>query len=139
VGGLFGLLGAVPSRPRPTRADISGTLEVNYKLALNVLGLLIFGVLFWISARRGETDPVCGVSVDRARAISKRVEGETLYFCSEHCLDATSAAPSRERQHRRARRRGVTVAAAEGAATERPGAWSRVGFRRARLTLERGA
>ncbi len=94
VAGLFSLLGAVPSGPRPTRADIFGTLEVNYKLALNVLGLLIFGVLFWITARHGETDPVCGMSVDRARAISKRVEGGTLYFCSAHCLHAYERVPA---------------------------------------------
>jgi YHS domain-containing protein len=28
------------------------------------------------------------MKVDRARAITKQVAGERLYFCSEHCLHA---------------------------------------------------
>jgi uncharacterized membrane protein YraQ (UPF0718 family) len=50
VDGLFGALGAVPSGPRPTRADIFGTLTVNYKLFLNLLGVVVFGALFWLTA-----------------------------------------------------------------------------------------
>ncbi|MGZ6617181.1 MAG: permease, partial [Solirubrobacteraceae bacterium] len=38
VGGLFSLLGAIPSGPRPSRADIFGQVTVNYKLFLNALG-----------------------------------------------------------------------------------------------------
>lgn len=53
VNGLFGGLGLIPTGPRPSRGDIFGTLSVNYKLFLNVLGLLIFGALFWLTARRG--------------------------------------------------------------------------------------
>jgi len=51
VDGLFGLLGLVPTGPRPTRADIFGSVQLDYKLALNVLGLAIFSVLFWLTAR----------------------------------------------------------------------------------------
>jgi uncharacterized membrane protein YraQ (UPF0718 family) len=49
VDGLFGAAGAVPSGPRPTRADIFGTLTVNYKLFLNALGVVVFGALFWLT------------------------------------------------------------------------------------------
>jgi Cu+-exporting ATPase len=37
--------------------------------------------------RRGATDPICGMRVDRAKA-SYRLEqgGRTYYFCSEHCM-----------------------------------------------------
>ena len=37
---------------------------------------------------RGATDPVCGMKIDKARAIRLEVEGETLYFCSEDCASA---------------------------------------------------
>jgi uncharacterized membrane protein YraQ (UPF0718 family) len=44
--GLFGAAGLVPSGPRPSRADIFASVAVNYKLVLNVLGLVIFAALF---------------------------------------------------------------------------------------------
>jgi uncharacterized membrane protein YraQ (UPF0718 family) len=52
VSALFGALGAIPSGPRPQRADIFGSVAVNYKLFLNILGALIFAVLFWLSGTR---------------------------------------------------------------------------------------
>ena len=87
VAGAFSALGLVPSGPRPSRADVFGTLGVNYKLVLNVLGLAIFAALFWLTARRGATDPVCGMKVDRARAI----HAHGHFFCSEHCRHAYEA------------------------------------------------
>ncbi len=86
----FSGLGLVPEA-RPTRGDIFGSIEVDYKLALNVLGLLVFAALFGLTARRGVTDPVCGMKVDRAKAVTKTVEGETFSFCSDHCLQAFEA------------------------------------------------
>jgi uncharacterized protein len=91
VDGLFSLIGAVPTGPRPSRGDIFGQIQVNYKLFLNVLGVVIFAALFWITARRGATDPSCGMSVDKHKAIKKEIAGETYYFCSEHCLHAFEA------------------------------------------------
>ena len=88
VDGLFSALGLIPTGPRPTRADIFGSIELDYKLVLNLIGLLIFAALFWLTARRGTTDPVCGMKVDPARAISREIDGETFYFCSEDCLHA---------------------------------------------------
>jgi hypothetical protein len=87
VGGLFSLLGAVPAGPRPTRADIFGSVRLNYKLVLNLLGLVIFGALFLLTARRGATDPMCGMRVDRDNAI--RAAGR--FFCSEDCREAYHA------------------------------------------------
>ncbi|MGA2925436.1 MAG: permease [Solirubrobacteraceae bacterium] len=85
VDALFGAVGAIPAGPRPARADIFGTLAVNYKLALNVLGLAIFAGLLALTVRRGASDPVCGMQVDRARAVRATVAGQTLYFCSDGC------------------------------------------------------
>jgi uncharacterized protein len=88
VDGLFSALGLIPTGPRPSRGDIFGSLQLDYKLFLNLLGLAIFAALFWLTARRGVTDPMCGMKVDRAKAIAKELGGETFYFCSEHCLHA---------------------------------------------------
>jgi uncharacterized membrane protein YraQ (UPF0718 family) len=52
VDGLFGLLGLIPTGPRPSRGDVFGSVELNYKLFLNVLGLAIFAALMWLSRRR---------------------------------------------------------------------------------------
>jgi uncharacterized membrane protein YraQ (UPF0718 family)/YHS domain-containing protein len=93
VDGIFSALGLIPTGPRPTRADIFSSIAVNYKLALNVLGLGIFAGLFWLTARRGATDPVCGMKVDRAKALTKTLDGKTRYFCSTNCLHAFEADP----------------------------------------------
>jgi uncharacterized membrane protein YraQ (UPF0718 family) len=53
VDGLFGLAGLVPTGPRPTRDDIFGSVELDYKLVLNALALAAFVVLFWLSRRDG--------------------------------------------------------------------------------------
>jgi uncharacterized membrane protein YraQ (UPF0718 family) len=45
---LFGAAGLVPSGARPSRADIFASVAVNYKLVLNVLGLVIFAGFFWL-------------------------------------------------------------------------------------------
>src|SRR3954453_2304159 len=84
VDAAFSALGLIPGGARPTRDDIFGSIEVDYKLALNVLGPAIFVALFWLTARRAATDPVCGMKVERAKAV--RAHGE--YFCSEHCAGA---------------------------------------------------
>jgi uncharacterized protein len=95
VDGIFSALGLIPTGPRPTRADIFSAVHVDYKLALNVLGVVIFAALFWLTARRGVTDPVCGMKVDRNKAVSKELGGETYYFCSNHCLHAFEAEPDK--------------------------------------------
>jgi uncharacterized membrane protein YraQ (UPF0718 family) len=87
LAGLFSASGLIPSGPRPSRADVFGTLSLNYKLILNLLGLAIFAALFWLTARRGATDPVCGMKVDRSRAI----HAHGHFFCSEHCRHAFEA------------------------------------------------
>ena len=36
-------------------------------------------------------DPACGIYSPRDSAISARVDGKTLYFCSERCREAYAA------------------------------------------------
>ncbi|MEK6251168.1 MAG: permease [Actinomycetota bacterium] len=98
VDGMFSAADVIPTT-RPSRDDIFGSVEIDYKLFLNVFGLIVFAALFWMTRRRGATDPVCGMRVDRQKAVRKEVAGETLYFCSEHCLHAYEAEPARYRPH----------------------------------------
>lgn len=98
VDGVFGLAGLIPSS-RPSRADVFGSVQLDYKLVLNVLGLVVFAALFWLTARRGATDPVCGMKVDRAKALRLEHEGGELFFCSEGCrsrFEADRAAQAAE-------------------------------------------
>jgi uncharacterized membrane protein YraQ (UPF0718 family) len=60
VDALFSALGLVPTGPRPSRADVFGGVEANYKLVLNVLGTAVFATFFWMTARLGGTDRACG-------------------------------------------------------------------------------
>ena len=90
VQGLFSALGAVPSA-RPSRADIFGSLAVNYKLVLNLVALAVAAALVWLTARRGATDPICGMKVDRDKAVVSELANRTVYFCSPHCRDSFSA------------------------------------------------
>jgi YHS domain-containing protein len=95
IDGLFSVTGWLPSGPRPNRADIFGSIQVDYKLLLNIVGLAIFGALFWLTVSRGVSDPVCGMKVDKSKAVTKDLGGETFSFCSEHCLHAFEAHPER--------------------------------------------
>jgi uncharacterized protein len=95
VDGLFSVLGLMPMGPRPTRADIFSSITVDYRLALNTLGVAIFAALFWLTTRRGATDPVCGMKVDRTTALIKELRGRPHYFCSIHCLHAFEADPNK--------------------------------------------
>ena len=105
IDALFGVLGLIPTGPRPSRGEIFAGIQLDYKLFLNLAGLLLFAALMALTARRGATDPVCGMRVDRARAIHRDVADRRHYFCSEHCLHAyeaergTAAPPAARAEH----------------------------------------
>ena len=94
VDGIFSAVGLIP-QTRPSRADIFGSVALNYKLFTNILGLAVFAALFALTFRRGATDPVCGMQVDRAKAVRVEQGRQTHYFCSEHCARAFAAKTSR--------------------------------------------
>jgi uncharacterized membrane protein YraQ (UPF0718 family)/YHS domain-containing protein len=95
VDGLFGGAGLIP-HTRPTRGDIFSSVKVDYKLFTNVLGFAIFAALFGLTVRRGATDPMCGMKVDRKRAVRLERAGHMHFFCSEHCMHEYE---SREAEH----------------------------------------
>jgi uncharacterized membrane protein YraQ (UPF0718 family)/YHS domain-containing protein len=84
IDGIFSAAGLIPS-VHPKRSDVFRPVGLDYKLVLNVLGLLVFGALFALTMRRGATDPVCGMTVDRAKARTSVRDGVTYYFCGEGC------------------------------------------------------
>jgi uncharacterized protein len=62
VEALFGGLHLIP-HVRPTRADIFGSVEVDYKLFANIAGLIVFATLMGLSVRRrGAAAPRRGLS-----------------------------------------------------------------------------
>ena len=92
VDALFSALGLIPDT-RPSRDEIFSSVQFDYKLWLNLLGLVIFVALFWLTARRGVTDPVCGMKVDRTQALHAAYAGRTYHFCSENCRSQFQADP----------------------------------------------
>jgi uncharacterized membrane protein YraQ (UPF0718 family)/YHS domain-containing protein len=87
VDALFSGLGLIP-HVRPARDDIFSSVKLDYKFVLNVLATALFAALFALTMRRGATDPVCGMRVDRHKALHSEGPDGTVFFCSEHCRDA---------------------------------------------------
>jgi uncharacterized membrane protein YraQ (UPF0718 family) len=58
VDGLFSAAGLVPTT-RPSRNDIFGSVQLDYKLVLNLIGLAVFAALFWLGRRDSAAAPPC--------------------------------------------------------------------------------
>jgi uncharacterized membrane protein YraQ (UPF0718 family)/YHS domain-containing protein len=87
IDAIFGAAGLVPAT-RPSADEVFGSARLGYKLVLNVLATAAFVALMLLTVRRGATDPVCGMSVDRATAVTLNDGRRIVYFCSEHCRHA---------------------------------------------------
>jgi len=53
VDAIFSAAGLIPTN-RPSREDIFGSVQLDYKLVLNVIGVIVFAALFWLG-RRGQS------------------------------------------------------------------------------------
>jgi uncharacterized protein len=60
VDALFSAAGLIPTT-RPSRDDIFGSVQLDYKLVLNLIGLAVFAALIWLSRRRSEPAPAAQV------------------------------------------------------------------------------
>src|SRR5262249_26321033 len=69
----------------PARSGVFMPVGVDYKLFLNILAAGIFVALIAVTLRRGATDPVCGMTVDRAKALRLDGDGRPYYFCGPGC------------------------------------------------------
>jgi uncharacterized protein len=96
VDGIFSALGLVPSK-RPSIDSISSRgISWNYTTFLNLLFFGVAAALFALTIRRGATDPVCGMTVDRhAGKPTATYGGHTYHFCSEGCRAKFEAEPQR--------------------------------------------
>ncbi|HET6964887.1 MAG TPA: permease [Acidimicrobiales bacterium] len=99
---IFRALGWIPTaKPGEVVGD---TVQWNYTTVLNIVGLIAFGLLYWLYRNRERfgggagyaKDPVCGMQVETAHAPATLVhQGQRIYFCSEHCADRFGATPDR--------------------------------------------
>ena len=86
IDGIFGAARLVPDT-RPKRSGVFMPIGLDYKLVLNILGLLLFAVLVGLTFRRGAKDPMCGMTVSRANALRLEHDGATYYFCGPGCRE----------------------------------------------------
>jgi uncharacterized protein len=95
VDGIFSGLGLVPEE-RPSVDSITERgISWNYTTALNIVFTLVAAALFWLTVRRGARDPVCGMTVDRAKALSAVHGGKRYFFCGPGCRAKFEADPER--------------------------------------------
>ena len=59
VDGVFIALGLIPET-RPSRADVFGSVQLDYKLALNIVATGVFLALMWLSRRESGYRVECG-------------------------------------------------------------------------------
>jgi YHS domain-containing protein/uncharacterized membrane protein YraQ (UPF0718 family) len=103
---LFSALGLVPET-RPSIESITERgIELNYTALLNLIFTLVGAALIWLTLRRGYTDPVCGMRVDRHQTPHHtRWQHQTVYFCSADCRERFEANPDHYAKTRKARTR----------------------------------
>ena len=76
-------------------------------------------------------DPVCHMQVDEASALKAERDGQTHYFCSDHCRRKSMEANQQERKHHRDRKQGdarYICPMCEGVESDRPGSCPRCGM-----------
>jgi uncharacterized protein len=95
VDGIFSGLGLIPEE-RPSVDSITERgISWNYTTALNIVFTLVAAALFWLTMRRGARDPVCGMTVDLAKAETAVHRGKRHFFCGPGCRAKFEADPER--------------------------------------------
>jgi YHS domain-containing protein len=91
---LFSALGLVPET-RPSIESITERgIELNYTAVLNIFFTAVGAALWWLTMRRGSTDPVCGMRVDRYQTPHhSRWHDRPVFFCSAGCKETFDADP----------------------------------------------
>jgi uncharacterized membrane protein YraQ (UPF0718 family) len=106
IAGIFSGAGLIPET-RPTPSDVFGSIELDYRLALNLLAVIVFAGLFWLTMRRGITDPVCGMKIDREKgttaggtaAADQHDDGAASPNCGLRLRRSTPATGGQDRRH----------------------------------------
>ena len=95
VDGIFSAAGAIPEHRPSIDSITSRGITWNYTTALNIVFTLVTVGLFGLTVRRGARDPVCGMTVERPKAVKSEFRGKTFYFCGRGCRDRFEAHPER--------------------------------------------
>jgi uncharacterized membrane protein YraQ (UPF0718 family)/YHS domain-containing protein len=95
VDGLFSAAGLIPTTRPSIESVTERAITWNYTAVLNILFTLVFVALFALTFRRGVRDPVCGMTVDRGKALSLDHGGRRYYFCGSGCRAKFEAEPER--------------------------------------------
>ncbi len=85
VDGIFSWLGLVPSTRPSIDSIVERGITWNYTAVLNILFTIVAAVLVALTLRRGARDPVCGMTVDRSKALSLEHNGKRYFFCGPGC------------------------------------------------------
>ena len=94
VDGLFSLFGLVPTRRPSIESIAERPITWNYTSVLDLVFVVVFVALIALTLRRGEKDPVCGMTVDRhAGGPTSVYSGRTVFFCGPHCKHTFDADP----------------------------------------------
>lgn len=95
----------IPTPGRPSMIVHTG-FQWNYTTVLNILAIMGFAVIYWLYRHRDTAggrfakDPVCGMQVEIEHAPARRVaDGQTTYFCSDHCAHRYDADPPAGHDH----------------------------------------
>ncbi|HYX87895.1 MAG TPA: permease, partial [Gaiellaceae bacterium] len=95
VDGIFSAAGLIPEHRPSIDSITSRGITWNYTTALNIVFTLVTVGLFGLTVRRGARDPVCGMTVERPKAVKSEFRGKTFYFCGRGCRDRFEADPER--------------------------------------------
>jgi len=95
VSGIFGLAGLIPSERPDVDSITERAIGWNYTTFLNIVFLGVAAALIGLTLRRGERDPVCGMTVSRTSAFQSEWNGKTYYFCGPGCQARFEADPER--------------------------------------------
>jgi len=85
VDGIFSWAGLIPTTRPSIESVTERAIGWNYTTFLNVVFTLVFLALFALTLRRGARDPVCGMTVDRGKALSLEHGGKRYFFCGPGC------------------------------------------------------
>jgi uncharacterized membrane protein YraQ (UPF0718 family)/YHS domain-containing protein len=95
VDGLFSAFGLIPDT-RPSIESITERgISWNYTTVLNIVFTAVAAGLIGLTLRRAARDPVCGMTVDRGKAVTIEHRGKTYFFCGPGCRSKFEADPER--------------------------------------------
>jgi hypothetical protein len=85
VDGIFSWAGLIPETRPSIESVTQRAITWNYTAVLNIVFTVVFLALFALTFRHGARDPVCGMTVDRSKALSLEHGGRRYFFCGPGC------------------------------------------------------